>query len=251
MDRELVAGARLGDGHHRFERRMHHLTRRERILEHAIGTRESGRDVAVPHLRVERDVRVALPLQMLQVGERAGGLEHVVNDRRTRLRGAHLVEDRFEFVVVDRHEIGARIRDVRVAREHHRHRFADVMHFAEREDGLIVEGRTVIRIGNQREDVFTRDHGVHAGQRARFRRVDRDDARVRHRAAHDLAVQHPGQHEMMDVLDRAGDLGDAFETLDRARDFAQRGADRLHQRSSVAFARSSARRTCTRTISRL
>jgi hypothetical protein len=58
-------------------------------------------------------------------------------------------------------------------------------------------------------------------------RVDRDDLRVRDRAAHDLAVKHAGQPQMVDVLDGAGDLLHAFEAWYGTRDLAQRALDRL------------------------
>ena len=55
-------------------------------------------------------------------------------------------------------------------------------------------------------DVGVREHGVDAGHRERLGDVDRDDARVRVRAADRVAPEHPGRPEVARVGELAGRL---------------------------------------------
>ena len=48
------------------------------------------------------------------------------------------------------------LRDMRIGREHHRHRLADVAHLAVGQDRLVVERRAVERIGDDGLDVVDR-----------------------------------------------------------------------------------------------
>jgi hypothetical protein len=77
-----------------------------------------------------------------------------------------------------------------------------------------VKGRPIERLGHDLTDILDGRHAVHPSKGARLRRIDRADASVRHGAAHDLAVEHPGQAQIVHVLGPAGDLGGALETTD-------------------------------------
>ena len=52
------AAARLGDRHERLERQVQHLLGAEGVLEHVIGLREAGLDVAAPQMEIERHIGV-------------------------------------------------------------------------------------------------------------------------------------------------------------------------------------------------
>ena len=93
-------------------------------------------------MKVERDVRVLAALQVLEIGEGAGRLQLVVHDR---VRGHRLdfVEHGRQFLVLDVDQLRRGLRHVRIARQHHRDRLADVVDLVEREDRLVVERRAV------------------------------------------------------------------------------------------------------------
>ena len=62
-------------------------------------------------------------------------------------------------------------------------------------------------------EVGGRDHRLHAGQRARGRGVDAQDARMRVRAALDQAGEHAGQTQVGAEIGAAGDLVGAVGTV--------------------------------------
>ena len=64
----------------RLERRVHDLLRAERMLEDVVRRGEGRLGVAAAQVVVERDVGAALAFEMLEIGERAGRLQHVVHD---------------------------------------------------------------------------------------------------------------------------------------------------------------------------
>jgi hypothetical protein len=180
------------------------------MLEDMIRLVERTLDVAAAQAVVQRDVGVALALQVLEIGERSGRLEDIVHDR---LRGHRLdlVVHRGQRLVLDIDQRSRFFRDVRIGRQHQRDRLAGVAHLAEREYGLIVERRPVVRVGNDGADVLARDDAVHALDGLCRRDVDALDAPVRDRAAEDLPVQHPRQLQVMHVLGPPGHLRLAFE----------------------------------------
>ena len=59
---------------------MHHLLGVERVLEHVVGAAKAASISPRRRWIVERDVGVALAVEMLEVGERAGRLQLVVHD---------------------------------------------------------------------------------------------------------------------------------------------------------------------------
>ena len=242
VDRERVL-ARLGHRHERLERRVHHLLGAERVLEDVVGGGERLPGVAAAQVVVERDVGVLAPLHVLQVGEGAGRLELVVHDR---LRGHRLdlVVDRGQLLVLGDDEVRRLLGDVRIGREHDRDRLADVAHLVDREDRLVVERRAVVRLGDDGADVVGGDHAVHAADRLRGADVDALDATVRDGAAEDLAVEHPRQAQVVDVLRAPGDLLPRLEPRDRAADLRGFGgrARALHRDPVDSSAARTARR---------
>ena len=83
---------------------------------------------------------------MLEVGERAGGLEPVCT---IDLRGQRLdlVVDRRQLLVFGGDELHRLFGDVRIGGDHGRDRFADEAHLLVRQDRLVVESRPVVRVG--------------------------------------------------------------------------------------------------------
>ena len=101
---------------------------------------------------IERDIGAAAALEMLQVGEGAGRLEHVV-DQDIGLHGLDFVIDRRQFLVFGGDQLHRLFGDMRIAGQHHRDRLADMAHFVERQDRLIVKGRAVVGFRDELLDI--------------------------------------------------------------------------------------------------
>jgi hypothetical protein len=142
----------------------------------------------------------------------------VHNDRRG--HRFDLSEHRGPFLVVDLDEPGGLLGDVWIGGKHQGHRFADVAHLLDREHGLVVERRAVVRIGHDAGHVPGGQHAMHAGKGSRRLRIDPPDATVREGAAHDLPVEHARQPESVDVLGPSRQLGPGFESGNGVADVA-------------------------------
>jgi len=215
-DQRIVGGLCHRD--ERLKRHVQALLALERVLEHVGGAFECAIRIAAPQVIIERHVGAGAALQVLEIGKSAGRLEHVVDDD-VGLHRRDLVVYRRQFVVFGRDQLHRVLGDMRIGGEHHRDRLADVVHLVERQDRLIVEGGTVIGLGNDLVDVFAGDDAVHAVERTRRRGVDAADAAVRHGRAEHLAVQHAGQAQVMRIFGAAGDLGARFEPRQLSADF--------------------------------
>ena len=121
------------------------------------------------------------------------------------------VDDRLERLVLDLDRGGRPPRLLRVLGGDERDRLAEVAHPVEREHRLVGELEPVALVAG---DVLVREDGVDAGHRDGLRDVDRDDARVRVRAAEGVAPEHPGGEEVARVGELAGDLRDPVDALD-------------------------------------
>ncbi len=77
--------------------------------------------------------------------------------------------------------------------------------------------------------VRTADHRANAVQRLRRRRVDRHDTRVRVRAAQDLGVQHPREHDVVRERRASRGLGQPVGATQPATDHLKLPLDRLLQ----------------------
>ena len=207
--RELVV-AGLGHRDERLEGQMQALLRLERVLEHVIGLGHGGLGIAAPQMIIERDIGAAAALEMFQVGEGAGRLEHVMH-QNVGLHGLDFVIDRRQFLIFGGDQLHCLFGDMRIARQHDRDRLADMAHFVERQNRLIVKGRAVIGLGDQLLDVGAGDDAIDAGKLFGRLRVDADDAPMRHRRAEHFAVEHARQAQMMRVVGAAGDFGADFE----------------------------------------
>ena len=124
--------------------------------------------------------------------------------RRGRLRLARLVQRR-ELVDVDDHGLGRVGRQFGRIGDHDCNRLPDVAHALGGEYGMHHRHDLRAVAGDERErvhepfDVHRGEHRVHAAHPTRRIRVDRDDAPVRVRAAHECRVQHPWELQVADV----------------------------------------------------
>jgi hypothetical protein len=218
VDRHRVALG-VADRDERLEREMQHLLGAERVLEHVRGLGEALLDVALAQLEVERDVGVLGALEMLEVGEGAGGLE-LVMDVDLRGQRLDLVVDGGQLLVFGGDRLHGLLGHVRIGRQHHGDGLADEAHLLVREDRLVVERRAVIGVRNDGLDVVDRDDAIDAGDLLRRAGVDRLDAAMRDGAAEDLGMQHAGQAEIMGVLRAARDFFARFKAGQRAADLA-------------------------------
>ncbi len=190
------AVARLGHRHERLERQVHGLLGVEHMLE---DMRRLGEG------RVERHIGVAPPGEMFQVRKSPGGLEHVMHDR-PRGQRLDLVIDRGKLVIVGGDQLHRLLGHVRVGGQHHGDRLAHMADLLMRQDRLVVEGRAVIGMRDERENVVDGDDAGDAGQRARRGGVDAADAAMRYGAAKDLAIKHAGKTQVVHIFGAPGDL---------------------------------------------
>ena len=86
-------------------------------------------------------------------------------------------------------------------------------HFLHGDDGLIFKYRTVVRLDAfVVEKIVARNHRHDAGNFECLGRIDRLDARMRHRAAQNFSVAHPGHNHVRQILSPAGHLGFVIQT---------------------------------------
>ena len=227
---------------------VQHLLGAEFVLEHVGGFGEGLVDVAAAHLIVERDVGALGALEMLQVGEGAGGLELLVHQDLV-LGRLDLVEHRRQFVVFGDDQRRGLVGDMGILGEHHGDRLTDVMHLVDREDRLVVERRAVIGVRDDLAHVLRRHHPVDARHRLRGAGVDRADAAVSDGRAKNLAEQHARQAQIVRVFGASRDLLAGFEPRRRAADLAAGGCCGRYRRHQwlAPLVPSSAWRTARRT----
>ena len=99
-------------------------------------------------------------------------------------------------------------------RRHRSDCLTHVAHLLVRQHVLVFDGEAVEAL---LEVIVAGDHGTHAGDRQRGRRVKLDDARVRHLAAQTAGVEHARQLVVGDVF---GFTGHLIERIDAAGGFA-------------------------------
>ena len=206
------------DGAARLDRHAGVAADREIELHHRMRGAERGGDVAVGFFH-----------------HRGFGRAAAVEIARRRAR----IEQDGQLLDLHLDQIGRVLRDIRIAREHRRHRIAHIAHALVRQDGLAI-GREAFDAGEAKIDrrnvldVGERPHRGDAGHGARRLRVDRHDAAVRVRGAHEPHVQHVGKRDVGGEAPAAGDERPVFEARHRA-------ADEAHEAPAT---RSAARMRC-------
>ena len=190
----------------RLDIALMHRAGGEAALDDDLGLGEAFRDVALLDLEPAGDVgRLALELDEV-VQDRRVGLHRVVDLDRPR---QHLVVDLDQLAGLGRDRLGGggdgRDRmagEQRLLARHHV--AAHPAHVLDAEHHRLVDREV--------DDVARGDHRLHAGQRLRLRGVDRLDARMRMRAAQDLAPDHAGHGGVGGKGRASGDLVDAVGT---------------------------------------
>ncbi len=227
---------------------MQHLLGAEFVLEHVGGIGEGLVDVAGAHLVVERDVGALGALEVLQVGEGAGGLELLVHQDLV-LGRLDLVEHRRQLVVLGDDQRRGLVGDMGVLGEHHGDRLADVVHLVDREDRLVVERRAVIGVRDDLAHVLGGHHPVDARHGACAALVSIE--RMRPWATVErkyLAEQHARQAQIVSVFGASGDFLAGLEPRRRAADLAAGGrCGRYRHQWLAPLVPSSAWRTARRT----
>ena len=152
------------------------------------------------------------------VGRGAVDQQYMIRARTGRGRqGVDVELDRLKRILGRRRAIG----------DHDGDRLADIADLAMRDHRLLVglERRHLLlpernlRDGAERRaHVRRRDDGVHPGARERRRRVDGDDAAMRHGAAQDRRMQQAVAHDVVDILAAAAQETQVLDALDRAAD---------------------------------
>ena len=217
----------------RLERQVQHLLGTEGVLEHLRCGRKSLVDVPASQAEIERDVGALAALEMIEIGESAGGLELFMNEGHVFGR-LDLIKHRRQFLVFGDDFLHRLLGNVWVAGEHDSDRFADKMHLADGKDWLVVEGRAVMGIRDHFTDVVAGVNAEDAGDFARGTHGDRLDAAVRHRTAVNLGVQHAGQLHDVGVFGAAGNLFTRLDARQRTTDLPADGRGRSHQGAPMA-----------------
>ena len=129
-----------------------------------------------------------------------------VRSRASGLHGLAAVLDCGQDVVVDRHQSGGVFGEVAIVGNHHCQRLPGIAHLVASERVLRAHDPDR-RIGHQVRDalgahrlgqIVGGQHGVYARQRERRLRVDRTDAGVAVRAAHEAGIERAWQRHVVD-----------------------------------------------------
>ena len=189
----------------------------ELALNDQIGICESSVEIPAAKLHPARDVGGALRRR----AGLAGRDELVVENGRARCDGLIDRFDRRQPLVLDFDPAGRFACEIERGGRDGRHRMTVIEHLAVREQVVadVVQVNSAFahhQLGGGLRDVLPRHDGLDAGHRGRRRGVDRQNPRVRVRAAHQRAVQHPGQRKVGSVVGPARDFVQSVMT-DRAR----------------------------------
>ena len=141
--------------------------------------------------------------------------------------GGGVVGDRGQRLVVDLDQLGRVLGEVAAVRDDQGDRVAGEPGLAvgerrPRRVRHLVPGPGVPGLADVAVEVGGGEDGVHAGQRQRGRRVDRDDARPRVRAADEAGVQHARPGDVVDEGARAGQQPGVLDALHPAAGVAGR-----------------------------
>ncbi len=172
-------------------------------------------------------------------------LSALVDERRARLERGFGIHYCRQIFVVDRNQLRGVLRLGRRLGHHHRDRLADVACLVHREQRLprvedaVLDGRfpfagqrqlVVAHRRQRRPQLAAVEHQHHARRLLRARLVDRADARMRQRAAHEHGVQHPRQLQVGDVLPPAAEQAVVFPPQHRLPDELRHPAFRCASR---------------------
>ena len=182
-----------------FERHRGAAVLEDLLLEHVGRGREGALDVAIGHGDEGGDVA-----REIAVGGRRAGRERVA-----------AIAHRRQHLVVDRDRRGGILGEIAAVGDDHGDRLADIadlaagerMLGAQRRDGGIGD-RHRQRLGCEpARHVLRGEHRMDARHRVRGARIDRTDARVGMRAAHERGVEQAGELHVVDEVRAPGEQG--------------------------------------------
>ena len=190
-----------------------------RALDDEVGLGERAREIAALELVVLADVGSRNGAEPAEIAEVTGALDLRMEQRSRGSKRLLGVRRRRQLFVAHVNEpqrcgrLGFGLGD------HRDHGLARVADHLVGEDRLVAVGGTEVEALDRK--IGGRAHGQDSGCRGRALRMRAKDARVRHRAAPDLRVSHPGKHEVGDVTRRSRHLVARVEARDRAPDDRQ------------------------------
>ncbi len=212
---ESVVLVPVRDTNVRLERDVLNLRHAILALEHAIRFRVARLQIAGFRLKMRGDVALRD-----EHAFKARTVGFVVNDRRVGFERVFHLDDRRQNFVLDFDERKRAFRDLFRVRRHRRDAVADETYFGIEDERIERRGeRMRLSCGRKAHgfDIRVGQYGAHARQRARARRVNAFDARVRVWTGQDFRVQHPWECEIV------GEGG-----------LAEREFDRVHARHALA-----------------
>jgi hypothetical protein len=188
VDRVVVGDRAAGLHRRRVRARIHHVL---------------GGD----HVRAREDRLGRLPVAGLPVEDVVVGpaLDLVAHQRRVRVERPAGLDHRRQHLVVDVDQLERVARGVPVVGDDKGDLLALEAHLVGGEHRLHVRGQRRRPGEVERLEVLAGDDRVHLRVRERLGGVDRHQAGVRHRRAQDRAVQHAGQHDVVEVVALAAD----------------------------------------------
>ena len=221
VDRELAPDlVHRGDAGAGLQRRRVDALIGDQLLDRHRGLGEGtvGR-LAVADLPGE-DVVVVLALAVRAVGLVADVLAQADRAVGHRLEG---VVDRVELLVLDLDQLDRVGRDVAVVGDDEDDLLVLEQHLAVGQHRLDVAGQGRHPVQLERLQLLGGQHGAHARQRRRLAGVDALDPGMAIGAADEVAEQHAGQLDVVDIAAAALDEADILLALAGAADAAQRG----------------------------
>ncbi len=192
------------------------------VVDRLLGDDLGGADRLLGRLPVallpQEDVVVVAPLA---VGAARLAGEVLAQHGRVRLERLERIGDDRQLLVLDLDELDRVGGDVAVVGDDEGDLLALEQHLAVGQHHLLVAGQRRHPVQVQRLEVLRRQHGQHAGQGEGGRGVDRGDAGMGVGAAHEVAEQHAGQLDVVDIVALALREPDVLDALARAAEALQ------------------------------
>jgi hypothetical protein len=155
-------------------------------------------------MKVMADVAVGNGTRIRQITKMPGHAKFLMEQRRIRGQGLVQRGDGREFLELDLQEGHRRLGLPLAARDDGRDRLARIAHAIDRQDGLILIGRSKKSIIPR--EVIGREDGPHARRRHGGSRIDALETGMRQRTAPQFGMHHTWQADVGDKHRASGDL---------------------------------------------
>ena len=200
------------------------------VLEGPCGVGETELEIAAAKEVLRADVGKRMKLAVAadrRYRRMLVALGMLVKARRLRPHRLQRIEHRRQFLVFDFDQAHGVFRRLGRLSRDRRHLFADEADMLQGQDRDIAKKAADSHLGQ----IGRSHHRMNAGQRTGRRHIDRNDTRVRKRAAQRLPPQHPRQRHIRTVAGAAGYLGRTLDVAGGLADTAQNS----HARSPIRF----------------